>query len=144
MGNRDFVGALGIESGGEQRSSGFGFQVDILADESLAAVAQQGSRQQTGLGQYLESVADAQHIPARAGMGNHVFHDRREAGNGSRTQVIAVRKAARQHKAIALLQVGILVPKFHHRVAQHLAQHMDSILIAIGTGKNNHAKFHRD
>jgi hypothetical protein len=35
------------------------------------------------------------------------------------------------------------VPEFYHRLLEHVAEHVVNVFVAVGTGKNNNAKFHR-
>ena len=72
-----------------------GDDVDLPADEAQALVREQRARQQPGLAQHLEAVADPQHGPALGCERRHRLHRRREARDRARAQVVAVAEAAR-------------------------------------------------
>src|SRR5436190_21130420 len=84
----------GAEQSRERRVGLFDADVEVLAAELQAAVAQHRSRQKPGFKQDLEPVADPENRPATPGEGIDLSHDRREARHGPGAQVIAVGEAA--------------------------------------------------
>ncbi|SLD03293.1 Uncharacterised protein [Mycobacteroides abscessus subsp. massiliense] len=74
-------------------------------------IAGQCTRQQTGLAQHLEPIADAQDWqPLRSSI-DHRAHHRREPRDGPRTQVVTVGEAAGHDHGVNGLQVGIVMPQ---------------------------------
>ena len=69
---------------------------DRVTHELQPGVLLQCARQQAGFAQDLEAVADAEHRPAVPGERVDRGHDRREAGDRTRAQVVAVGEATRQ------------------------------------------------
>jgi hypothetical protein len=76
-------------------------------------VGQQRTRQQAGLAQDLEAVADPEHRATLASEGDDVLHDRREARDGSDPQVVAVGEAAGDDHRVDVLQATVGVPQQH-------------------------------
>ena len=74
-------------------------------------VAHQRARQQSRLGQNLESIADAQHQPAAGRKTLHRLHHRREARNRARAQVVAVGKSARNQHRVHAVQILAVMPE---------------------------------
>ena len=72
---------------------------------------QQCARQQAGFGQYLETIANTQHITAFCGKLDHFLHNRRKTGDSARAQIIAKRKAAGQNNKINALQIMVFMPQ---------------------------------
>ena len=72
----------------------------LAADELASDVADHRAGQQMRLAQDLEPVADAEHRQAALGGPNHLTHDRREPGDRTGAQVIAVTEAAGQDDRI--------------------------------------------
>src|SRR5262249_32676840 len=73
---------------GERRVGALDADVDVLTDELQIAITQQRARQQAGLAQDLEAVANAQNNAAVAGEILDSPHYRRESRDRPRTQVI--------------------------------------------------------
>ena len=114
----------------------------LAADVALARVAHQRAGQQSRLAQNLEAVADAHHQAARVGKAAYALHDRRKPRDGAGAQVIAIGKSARHQDRVAAFQVVRLMPQIRHRLAHHAAEHVVRIVVAVGTGKDQNAKFH--
>jgi hypothetical protein len=85
--------------------------VDLPADEAQRGVGQQGTRQQTGLAEDLEPVADAEHRAALAREVDDGTHHRREAGDRPDPQVVAVGEAAGDDHRVDAVEVGVGVPQ---------------------------------
>ena len=83
----------------------------VAADELAVVVADQRTRQQVGLAEDLEAVADAEHGHPAAGGLDDLGHHRREAGDGAAAEVVAVREATRQDHRVDALEVVVAVPE---------------------------------
>ena len=62
--------------------------------------------QEAGLAEHLEAVADADDRPARLGEARDRTHDRREAGDRTRPQVVPVGETAWEHDRVEPDDVG--------------------------------------
>ena len=87
--------------------------LDLAAAEAQVVVGQQRAREQAGLAQDLEAVADPEHRAAVAREGDDVLHDRREARDGADAQVVAIGEAARDDDGVDVLQPAVGVPQQH-------------------------------
>jgi hypothetical protein len=76
------------------------------------------------------------------GEGDDFFHDGGKSGDGTAAQVVAVAEATWEHDRFAPLQVAVFVPELHHIKSEVLAQGMDHVHVAVGTGKRDNANFH--
>src|SRR5215470_2944836 len=83
-----------LERTGKRRPVVFDDQVQMPADELARRVLQQRARQQAGLGENLEAVADAEHLAAAAREANDLVHHRGEAPDRSTSQIISEGEAA--------------------------------------------------
>ena len=115
-----------VRAARERRVGLLDADVDVLAAELEAAVAQHRARQQARLEQDLEAVADAEHRTAARGERLHRRHDRREARHRAGAQVVAVREAAGQDDDVGALQARVLVPDELGLLAEHVAAPRDS------------------
>jgi hypothetical protein len=95
---------------GERRPRGLDANVHLAAHEGQARIADQGPRQEAGLAQDLEAVADAQDRPAALGVGPDRVHDSGEPGDGSCPQVVPVGEPAGQDHRVGAVQVVVPVP----------------------------------
>jgi len=115
-----------------------------LADKFLGIILDKSARKKLRLDKHLESVTNPKNSAARLGEPNHIFHDRGKLGNGSRTQVIPIGKPTRQNDEIEPGKVHItLVPYPFRMQLEDVLEDMETIVIAIGTGKNNYAAIHK-
>ena len=89
---------------GQHRVRGVDPHLHRGAEEAEPPVLLQGARQQAGLGQHLESVADPDHRPPVGGEAAHRLHHRREPGDGAGSQVIAVGEPARQDERVIAVE----------------------------------------
>jgi hypothetical protein len=117
--------------------------VDVLAAEVQAVVAKHRARQQACFEQHLEAVADAKHRAAGLGEAPYLSHDRREAGDGTRAQVVAVRESTGQDHGVGAAQAGVLVPDKGHVLTQHAFDRVVRVVVAVGTREDDHSEFHR-
>ena len=127
---------------GERRIGRGRLQEDVLAPELKGTVANQRPGQQPGLAEDLEPVADPQHQPAFRREPLHRLHHRAEPCNGPGAQIIAVAESAGDNDRIGLAQRRLLVPKQPRRMAEHVPQDMDHVLVAIRTGKLEDGEVH--
>src|SRR5690606_11381947 len=81
------------------------------AHEVLVVVADQAAGQQVRLDEHLEAVADAEDGHALGGSLLDLGHDRRECGDRTRAQVVAVAEAAREDQCVDTLEVVRAVPQ---------------------------------
>ena len=103
-------------------------------------VRQQRARQQPGLAQDLEAVADPEHEPAGLGELGHLLHHRRKARDRPRTQVVAVGEAARDDHGVDAVQVAIAVPE-QHRLADAL-RGLQGVDLVAGAREADDAELH--
>ncbi len=82
-----------------------------LVDEAQPGVAGERPRQQVGLAEDLEAVADAEHRQPPRRRRDDLAHHRREPGDGAAAQVVAVGEAAGQDDGIDTAQAGVVVPE---------------------------------
>src|SRR3989442_4401051 len=120
----------------------FDLHIYMSADEMQLTIANQSPRQQTCFAQNLKAIADAQNQIAFRGKSFHRVHDRRKAGQRSGTQVIAVRKTARNDHGIVTAQVSIAVPDKIDGLAHVFRDHVIRIVIAVRSGKNYDTELH--
>ena len=66
---------------------------------------------QVRLAQYLEPITDAQHGQPAKGCRDQRGHDRCEAGDGTRSKVIAIGEATGQHHRVDAAQRVVTVPQ---------------------------------
>ena len=118
------------------------FQKNLFATELQRAIPHERARQQPGLGQNLKSIADAQHRPALRREILHGLHDGAEPRDGACAQIIPVAEASRHDDRVRVAERSFLVPRVMRRVAQHVAQDMHRILVAVRSGKLENSKVH--
>src|SRR3954454_8397833 len=115
-------------------------EVDLAADEAQRRVGQQRARQQAGLAEDLEAVADAEHQAAVARELGHRVHDRPEPPQWPDAQVVAVREAARDDDGVDALEVRVAVPELD-RLAD-LGRGEPRVGVVAGAGKGDDAELH--
>ena len=101
----------GLKPGEPRRARALHAEVDVPADEATVVIGPQDTRQQAGLAQHLEAVADAEHRAAGRGERLDLAHHRREAGDRAGAQIVAVGEPARDDHARAALEIGVGVPE---------------------------------
>ena len=109
-----------------------------LAEEGQTTVLLQRSRQEAGLGEDLEAVADAEHRSAVGREARDGLHHRREARQGAGAQVVAVGEAPRQDDAVEAAEVGRGVPDELGLRAQ-LRNARDRVVLTVRAGEDNDA-----
>ena len=129
---------------GERRIGRLHPQRHRPADEFQPAIAHQRARQQPSFHQNLESVAHAQHQPARGRELLHRVHHRRKLGDGAAAQVIAVSKTARQNDCVQIAERRLIVPDIFNRLPKVLTHRVKRVVVAVAAGKNNDSESHDD
>ena len=123
------------------------FQRSLRADQQIcryisAGVAHERAGQKTCFTQDLKTIADANDQAAGRGKLTHLVHDGRKLGDGAGAQVIAIGKAAGHDDGVTIFQVVRIMPEHGGLLAGGGNGRVVAILIAIGAGKNDDAKFH--
>src|SRR5207244_1375646 len=72
------------------------------------------------------------------------LHDGREAGDGARAQVVAVREAAREHDTIVRGEVALAVPDEVSADARDLRERVLAVVVAPGAGEDDDSKTHAE
>src|SRR5438093_8582711 len=119
-------------------------KVHPLAAILQGIVAHERTGQEVGLAQYLEAVADADDRLALFHVTPDSDHHRREAGDGARSQVVAVREAARQHDAVVGGEVALPVPDEVRLVPHHPGERVLAVAVAPGAGKDDDGEAHAE
>src|SRR5579884_558653 len=117
-------------------------EVDPLTAELEAGVADQRAGQEPGLAEHLEAVTDAPHQAAALGELAHRLHHRREAGDGTGTQVVAVAEAAGEDDAVHPAQVPVPMPEVAHPGAERPLDGPTAVPVRPGAREDHHAKPH--
>src|SRR4030095_11658229 len=100
------------------------------------------ARQEAGLAQDLKSVAGAEDQPAASDEIAQRFDDRRASGHRARTQVVAVREAARQDHAVELAQVALAMPHVPYGLMEDLGDHVVEIAVAPRAREDDDTESH--
>ncbi len=106
-------------------------QMDLAANVLESSIAHQGSGQETGLTEDLESIADAQDQSPLGSKLLHRLHDGREACDGAGAQIVSVGKASRHENRVAVFQTWRVMPEAGNRLPGYLSQDMVGIVIAV-------------
>src|SRR5579863_650196 len=99
--------------------------VNIRGDELLVGVAEQCARQEMGFAEDLETVADPEDLTAFGCKTRYALHNRTESGNSPASEIIAIRKTARQYDAVVFgetAQARILMPQHDNLLIQIVLQ----------------------
>jgi hypothetical protein len=132
----------GGELVGKWTIGGFNPKVNLPADVFESGVAHQGAGQQAGFSQNLKPVANAEHQPAAGRKALNCLHYRRKTRNCPGAQVVAVGKSAGYQNRIHSGKIFRVMPKKRDWLFGHLGNYVESIMVAIGTGKDQDTKFH--
>jgi hypothetical protein len=116
--------------------------VDVLADVAQAPVDLHRPREKPRLEQDLEPVADAEHGAARGGELRDTLHDRREARECSRPQVVAVGEAAGKNDRVGALQVPLVVPDVVGLAPEKVLRDVKTVRVAVGARKDDDPELH--
>ena len=110
MGDRDVQNLSLMEHGGEGSVRVLDTQVKALAAEEKSVVAHQRAGQKPRFAENLEAIADAEHQDAGISRKTDSPHDRREPGDRSAAEVIAIGEAARENHGIISGKGSFLMP----------------------------------
>ena len=123
---------------GERRTRRLDSQFHRPAQELQAPVLLERTREQACFGEHLEAVADADHHAARRRVVGDRRHHRAEAGDGARSQVVAVGEPAGQHDHVDAVQRPVAVPHQLGRAAKALDR-CDYVVLTVGAREQHHA-----
>jgi hypothetical protein len=94
------------------------------------------------LAKNLKPVTDPPDKPTSIRKLSHGFHQGSKPSDGSRAQIVAVSKPARENHAISAAQIAILMPK-HHGLMPSKFDSMPTIAIRPGPRKDRDPKPHQ-
>jgi len=135
--------AAAAEGAGEAGVRPDNVQLHGLADVLQRRIPQEGARQEAGLAEHLEAIADADngHAPVRRLA--HLGHDRRQGRHGAAAQVVAIGEAARQDDQVQALRQGCLGVPDHVHGGPGGALHRDlAVPVAVGARKDDDGGLH--
>ena len=135
----------GVAIAGERSEAGAAVgdgEGDGLAEEVEAGVADEGAGEESGLAEDLEAVADAEDGLATGGGVLDRAHDGGEAGDGTAAEVVAVGESAGDDDGFVGIDAGVLVPGVADGLLEDVADGVEGILVAIGSGELKNGKFH--
>ena len=138
----DFEDLAGLQVLGEGCLVGFDAQVDLLADVFEAGIAHECAGEQTGFAKDLKAVADAENQAAGGSELLDRLHNGSEVSDGAGAEVVAVGEAAGNNDGIAVFEVFGLMPQEGGRLTGNFGDSVVSVVIAIGSGKDEDAEFH--
>jgi hypothetical protein len=108
----------------------------VPAHERERRVPAQHARQQAGLAEDLEAVADAEHGAAAGGEVRDRRHRGGEARDGAAAEVVAVREAARQDDAVHVGELCIRMPH-GNRVGTHGSERPERVAVVVRAGEDD-------
>ena len=117
-------------------------QIDKFADVLQSSIAHERAGKKSCFTQNLKTIADADDQTTRGSKLTDLIHDGRKLSDCSRAQVVAVSKAAGHNNGITVFQVMRIMPEHRRLLAGGGNGRVVAILIAIGAGKDDDAKFH--
>jgi hypothetical protein len=109
-----------------------------LAEKLEPRILLERTGQEARLAQHLEPVADADHRAAVARKGVDRLHDRREPGDGTGPQIVAVGEPARQHHGVDAAERRVAVPQ-QRGLAPEGAHCLDHVELAVRTREDHDA-----
>jgi hypothetical protein len=104
--------------------------------------AQQHTGEESGLTEYLKSVAATENKPSIGGKAFYRTHHGGKTGNGSYTKIITVGKATGEDHTVVGGKVSLLVPDIFDFLPEDIEQHMVEVHLAPGAGEDDHPKSH--
>ena len=122
---------------GERAGRGHGLEFDEAANEAQVGIADQRTRQQTGFGQDLKAVADAEHGGSGLRAPHHLAHHGAAGGHRTAAQIIAVGEAAGHADQVEPGQLGLLVPDAQHGLPEDGFHGDGEVAVAVGAGKGD-------
>jgi hypothetical protein len=123
---------------GEPRRVVLDDQGGVVAAEAQAGVGAKDARQESGLGEHLETVADAEDGAARVGVRAHGGHRRRQRGQGAAAEVVAEREPARDDHGVGAVEGVVAVPDADRLRADEL-DGPKRVAVVARAGEDEHA-----
>ena len=114
----------------------------VFADEVEAFVANEGAGEESALAEDLEAVADAENGAAGCGETFYRLHDRRELGDGSAAEVVAVGETAGNDDGVEAGERGVLMPHEVGGGAGKVIESENAVLVAIRAREADDGEFH--
>ena len=114
----------------------------VFADKMEAFVANESAREESALAEDLKAVADAEDCATGCGETFHRLHDRREAGDGSAAEVVAVGEAPGNDDGVEAGERGVLVPDEVGGGAGKVIESENAVLIAVRAREADDGEFH--
>ena len=116
--------------------------MNVFANKVQIAITNECAGQQACLAEDLKAVTNTEHEAATFGKLLDGIHYGRKAREGSGTQVVSVRKAARKYHCVVCRQIRFTVPDEIDWLSDVFRDHVIGIVIAVRTRKNNNSEFH--
>ena len=142
MPDRDFKHVTFAARVRERSIRALNAQLHRLADVLQSGISQQRTGQQSRLAENLEAVADTQHQPAVCRKAAYLLHNGRKFCYRTSPQVVAISKSTGDDNGIAVFKVMAGVPKESDGLPGRRLDRIVSVVIAIGSGKDEYAEFH--
>ena len=117
-------------------------QADIAADERQRVVGTERSRQEPGLAEHLEAVADAEDEAAVVCERPHRSHDGGEPRDRAAAEVVAVREAAGEHDGLHTVGKSLVGMPDERRLGAELLERTGRVAVVVRAGEDddgNHA-----
>jgi hypothetical protein len=122
---------------GERRACLLHTQRHVAADERERRVRAQHAREEAGLAEDLEAVADPQHRPAFGRERRHRAHHRREARDRPAPEVVAVREAAGQDDRAGVGRQALVGVPDEPRVGPERSKGPGGIAVVVRPGEDD-------
>ncbi|MCY1242456.1 hypothetical protein D9M72_554160 [compost metagenome] len=113
------------------------FELDLAADELERGIAHQRARQEAGLDEDLEAVADAENLDALFRLGLDRLHDRHARCDRATAQIVAIGEAARDDDQIDIGDIRFRLPDGDRSLAGNLGEGRDHVAVAVEARKLN-------
>ncbi len=131
-----------VEAARERAGAGH-FDVPVAALEALVRVAGERAGQEPRLGEDLEPVANAEHVPAALRVRADGPENRAHFGDGAGTKVVPVAESAGDRDEVRPRgKLRVRMPGDVRLEAAHVAERVDHLGIGIGSGEDDDASAH--
>jgi len=127
---------------GESGISRFHTDALVFANEVEAFVANEGAGEESALAKDLKAVADAENGATGCGETFYRLHDRREAGDGSAAEVVAVGEAPGNDNGVEAVERGVLVPDEVGGGTGKVIESENTVLVAVRAWEADDGEFH--
>jgi hypothetical protein len=142
MANGDLKDVSPGKLAGEGAVGGFDADVDLLANVLEACIAHERAGEQSGFSEDLKTIADTEDKAAALSKAFDGLHDGRKARDGASAEVVAIGKAARNENGIDALQIFRVMPEKADGLVGDFSDDVVGVVVAVGAGKDEDAKFH--